>query len=154
MVSVLATAEGFSISYSQESLSESQSIDIRRMTLHIGLPVSAAIVASAIAVVPFAVPLVFGDNYRPMVRGTQLLIAAAGISAALFWLQPYYYAAGRVVLWSRIYVLYGIALLSAAWPVSSAWGFLGIAALVAVGRVGLAAAGISLTRTATFNRMP
>ncbi len=127
--------------------------DVRRMTLRIGLPASAAIVGAAIVVVPFAVPLVFGESYRPMVRGAQFLIAAAGVSTGVFWLHPYYFAAGRIVLWSQLYVVYGILLLVVAWPVSYQLGFVGIAALVAVGRVSLAAAGVALAKTPVFGRL-
>jgi O-antigen/teichoic acid export membrane protein len=125
--------------------------DVRRMTLRIGLPAGATIVAAAIVVAPFALPLVFGESYRPMVTGAQLMIAAIGVSTGVFWLHPYFFAAGRIVLWSQLYVVYGIAFLAAAWPISYAWGFVGVAALVAVGRSALAAAGIAISGTALFH---
>jgi O-antigen/teichoic acid export membrane protein len=126
--------------------------DVGRMTRRIGLPAGTAIVAAAILVTPLAVSLMFGESYRPMIPGAQLMIAGVGISTALFWLHPYYFAAGRVVLWSRIYVVYGIVFLGAAWPVSDAWGFFGVAVLVAVGRTCLIAVEIALTRSELFGR--
>ncbi len=126
--------------------------DIGPMTWRIGIPAGAAIVAAAVLFVPAAVRLLFGDGYEPMILGAQLMIAAAGASMAAFWLHPYYFAAGRVVLWSKLYVTYSCAFLAVAWVVSDLWGFLGIASLIAVGKASLALAGVLTTRSATFSR--
>lgn len=128
--------------------------DIGRMTRRIGLPAGAAIIAGTILVVPFAIPLLFGESYRPMIPGAQLMLAAVGISTVVFWLHPYYFAAGHVALWSQLYITYGFAFAAAAWLASYAWGFLGVAAGAAIGRIALAGAGLVIARTKAFEREP
>lgn len=126
--------------------------DVRPMTLRIGVPAGVAITAAAAILIPFAIPALFGENYSGMTRGTQLMIAAAGVSAVFFWLHPYYFAAGRIVLWSKLYVAYAVAFVAVAWLMSDWWGFFGAACVVAAGRIILAIAGVLVARSPLFGR--
>jgi O-antigen/teichoic acid export membrane protein len=126
--------------------------DLRAMTLQIGVPVAFAIIAGALVVTRHVVPLFFGASYVGMVPGAQWMIASAGVSAAVFWLYPYYYSAGRVALWSKLYFLYASALLCGVWLLSGRYGFFGVALLVASCRVLLAIAGFAVARSRWFAR--
>jgi O-antigen/teichoic acid export membrane protein len=124
--------------------------DLRVMTTQIGVPVGLVIIAGAFIVTPYAVPLLFGTSYAGMVPGARWMIASASVSAAAFWLYPYYYSAGRVALWSKLYFAYGAAFICGVWVVSGTFGFFGVAVLVASCRAALTIAGVALTRTAWF----
>jgi O-antigen/teichoic acid export membrane protein len=125
--------------------------DLRAMTVRIGVPVGGAICLGALVVVPSAVRLLFGGSYQAMIPGAQLMIASAAVPAALFWRRSYYYAAGHVALWSKLYLAYGAVFVAATWFVSRTWGFLGVAVLVAAGEVVLALAAVGLARTRRFH---
>lgn len=107
---------------------------LRRWTLEAGVPL-ALLAGAAIPLLPVVVRVVLGPQYAAMVRGTQLMMGGAVVSLALFHLNAFYYAAGRVALWTKAFALYSLALLGLAWPCAGAWGFLGVAGLMAAGEV-------------------
>jgi O-antigen/teichoic acid export membrane protein len=115
---------------------------LRRWTLVAGLP-AAGLVVGMLLLLPLLVPPLFGAGYAPMVRGAQVLFVATAIRAACFWLEPSYYAAGRVGLWTRLHVAQVAALLAVSWFAVSRFGFLGAAVTVAVLRIALVAAGVA-----------
>jgi hypothetical protein len=53
------------------------------------------------------------------------------IALVVFWLQPFYYATGRVGAWVKGYALYVTAVVLGSWYASSRWGIAGLASLVA-----------------------
>lgn len=81
------------------------------------------------------IPAVFGREFEPMVSGAQMLIAAGAVSACYFWLNPYFYASGRIAFWAKSYTVQVAAVLLAAWILAGVSGFPGVAAAVAAGRV-------------------
>ncbi len=115
---------------------ESLRPSLTRWTLTGGL-LAAAIVLLAILILPVALPLLFGRGFVPAVRGAQVMLVGAAVAALFFWQKHLYYAAGRVGLWTAAYGLQVVIVLGLAWPVIRQWGFLGAAALVTVGKIGL-----------------
>jgi O-antigen/teichoic acid export membrane protein len=107
---------------------------LRRWTLEAGLPLALA-VGAAIPLVPFLLPAVLGREYAAMVRGTQAMLGGAVVSLVFFHLNAFYYAAGRVALWTKAYALYALALVVLAWPSARAGGFGGVALVLGVGEV-------------------
>ncbi len=107
---------------------------LRRWTLTAGLPVSLLLVATT-PLLPWAVAVVFGPAYQPAVPAAQLMVIAAAVSALFFWLSAFYYALGAVKFWTLGYALYSLFVTSSGWFAIQRWGFLGIACLVAVGKV-------------------
>ncbi len=106
---------------------------LRRWTLRAGLPVGALLLLS-VPLLPILVPLVFGAAYAPMVRGAQILMMSAAVSAVVFWLSPLYYASGALGLWTKAQAVYTAAMLVLAWVAIRQWGFLGAVGVLGAGR--------------------
>ncbi|HDN80584.1 MAG TPA: hypothetical protein ENG33_08990 [Chloroflexi bacterium] len=107
--------------------------DVKRWTLHGGVPIGLAILGVTLAL-PLIIPLVFGENYRPVVPGVQLMMLGVAFESVFFWLNSFYYALGKVGLWVGGYSLYAAPVLGLSWFISQRWGFVGLAGLVAGGR--------------------
>jgi O-antigen/teichoic acid export membrane protein len=107
---------------------------LRRWTLSMGLA-SAVAVLAVTSLLGVLVPLVFGDGYGPAVGGIQILLVAVAVKAALFWLHPIYYAAARVNLYTKQHLPQAGLVVLAGWWVAGTYGFIGVATLVAVGRL-------------------
>jgi O-antigen/teichoic acid export membrane protein len=121
------------------------------LTLRVGMPVGFLIVAGSFAGLPLAIPLLFGESYAGMIQGAQWMVAATGVSTALFWLHPYYYSAGQVALWAKLFLMYGIGFVAAAWLISPASGFLGVALLAAASRIALTLGRVWVTTSNRFD---
>ncbi len=107
---------------------------LRRWTLTAGLPVSLLLVV-IIPLLPLAMAIFFGPAYQPAVPGIQVMVIGAAVSALFFWLSAFYYASGAVKFWTLGYALYSLLVISGGWFIIQQWGFLGIAALVALGKM-------------------
>jgi hypothetical protein len=83
------------------------------------------------------VPTIDGVTARTSLPGSRLHPGSAGPGAAVAgifcWLQPYYYATGRVATWAKGYGAYTVAVLALGAVCAKMWGFLGIAGVSAVG---------------------
>ncbi len=109
-------------------------VSVVRWTLRGGLPLAVAILL-LIPLLPFGVALVFGEEYRAMVPGVQVLLLGGAASALFFWLAPYYYATGRVAFWTKGFAVYTLLALGMGLVFAQQWGFWGIAMVFALGRV-------------------
>lgn len=96
---------------------------------------SGFVVLVTVPLLPLAIPIVFGESYRGMTAGTQVLVVGAAVSATFFWLQSYYYASGRVRTWALAYGALALLTVGAGWPVAREYGFIGLAIVVATARV-------------------
>jgi O-antigen/teichoic acid export membrane protein len=105
---------------------------IRSWTLRAGVPVAAALLGAALAL-PFLIPFVFGDGYRPMVAGSQILMVGVAVSAGFFYVIQVYYATGRIDAWAKGLSIYVPLVLIAMVPAADRSGFLGVAVVTAVG---------------------
>jgi O-antigen/teichoic acid export membrane protein len=110
--------------------------NLRRWSLRAGAP-AAAVLLLGIPVLPFAISVLLDARYAPMVPGAQLMLVGAAVSAAFFWLQPFYYSAGYVSDWVKGSIGWMLAVVAGGWVAVSAWGYLGMSAVSALGEVGL-----------------
>lgn len=120
---------------------------LKRWTTHAGLPVCALVLMS-LPFFPILIPLIFGAPFRPVVRGAQIMMAGAALSALFFWLNSAYYASANLNIWTLGYAVQTVVVLGLAWFVASYWGFAGMAVLTAVGK-----AGFTLAMLLVFNRV-
>ncbi len=118
--------------------------ECRSWSLRAGAP-AAVLLLAAIVALPVAVPPVLGREYAPLVAGTQVMLAGAAVSAVLFWLQPLYYASGRVGAWAGASGVHAGLVLLLSWMVAPSAGFGGIAKVLGVGKIAacLALAGMA-----------
>ena len=107
---------------------------LRGWTIGAGLPV-AAFVLFTLPFYPFLIPKIFGAQYSAMVGGVQILIVGAAASALFFWLNSFYYASGNVSIWTLGVALQSTFVIGLAWFFVRLWGFNGMAAVAAVGKV-------------------
>lgn len=112
---------------------DSLKTSIKRWIFYVGIPLNL-IVLSLIALFPFIVPLLLGENYRPIVAGAQILLLSTAVSALFFWLNPYYYATGQVRTWTKGFAIYTIFVLTLGLFVIPKWGFFGMAITFAIGK--------------------
>ncbi len=105
---------------------------LRKWTLRGGLPVGLLLL-TAIPTLPFLVPLVFGSQYRPMVTGLQLMMVGVAVSTVFFYLNPLYYSAGKVALWTKCHAVYVVVMLGLAWWAIEQYGYTGLAAVMGGG---------------------
>ena len=90
---------------------------------------------ASILLLPVVVPVVFDSSYSPMVSGAQIMMVGTTVSTVFFWLQAYYYASGKIGIWAKAYGLYTVLIIGLAWLCVQWWGFMGMASLVAAGKV-------------------
>ncbi len=70
-----------------------------------------------------------------MVVGLQVMMLGVAVSAVFFWLSVFYYAFGKISLWTKAYGLYTLLVIGLAWSCVQQWGFTGMAGLVGLGKV-------------------
>jgi O-antigen/teichoic acid export membrane protein len=85
-----------------------------------------------------------------MVPGGQMMMVAAAVSGMFFWLSPLYYAAKKIDAWTKGYFLYALAIAGLGWFVARAWGFVGMAGVVAVSKVAFTLLMLNLARVRGF----
>ena len=120
---------------------------LKRWTTHAGLPVCALVLLS-LPFFPILIPVIFGAPFKPVVRGAQIMMAGAALSALFFWLNSAYYASANLNIWTLGYAVQTVVVLGLAWFVAGYWGFTGMALLTAVGK-----AGFTLAMLLVFNRV-
>ncbi len=62
-------------------------------------------------------------------------MVAVAVSALFFWLNSFYYAAGKIGSWTKAYVLYTAFAIGLGCVCIERWGFLWLAGVVAAGKV-------------------
>jgi O-antigen/teichoic acid export membrane protein len=111
---------------------------LRGWTWKGGIPI-AILVALSVPFLPILVPLIFGPSYVAMVPGAQMMMLSVAVGALFFWLSAYYYASGKIGLWTKAYGVYTASFLGLSWWCIREWGFLGVAGLIAIGKPAFAA---------------
>ena len=106
---------------------------LRKYTLRGGWPMALVPLLAAL-VIPSAVPLLFGSNYAPMITGAQLLMVGASFNVLFFWIMPAYLANNQFGVYTKCFIAYASVMLTAFWFAVEGWGFLGLAAVQALGR--------------------
>jgi len=107
----------------------------RRLALQGGLPVAACSLVAAFGL-PYAIPLLAGEPFRPAIPAAQLLLAGTSIWLAFFWLRPTLMALGLVggmLAFSLAAVVFMLAAFALVVPT---WGYVGLAACLLVSQLG------------------
>jgi O-antigen/teichoic acid export membrane protein len=97
---------------------------LKQLTLERGIPLSLFLFL-AILLIPTLIQELFGNYYIPMIRGTQIMILATAIRTCFYWLNPCYYALGKIKLWTKGYSVYAAFTLCGAWLLIPQAGFYG-----------------------------
>ncbi|MCX7967259.1 MAG: oligosaccharide flippase family protein [Armatimonadetes bacterium] len=118
------------------AIGEKQSIgrSLRHWTLKGGITLSALLLFT-VPFFPLVIPLIFGEPYKPMVAGAQIMMTGEAISALFFWTMSFYYASGRIAFLTKAYGLYTAAVIGLGIVFMSLWGFPGLAASVTLSKV-------------------
>jgi O-antigen/teichoic acid export membrane protein len=107
---------------------------LKRWMLGGGVPLGI-LLALAIPLLPVLIPPVFGTGYRPMIAGTQLLLAGMVASAIVFWLNPAYFALGRIDIWTKVFALQVLLVFGFGVLLIPGTGFFGMAGIITVGKL-------------------
>jgi O-antigen/teichoic acid export membrane protein len=99
---------------------------IQRQFVPIGV-LAAVMVLGIIAIVPWLLPFLVGNEYRPAIGATRLLLAANAVWLGFFWLRPAYYMIDEVGLWLKILSVTASLTLVGYWIGVSSAGMVGIA---------------------------
>jgi O-antigen/teichoic acid export membrane protein len=140
----------FSVSYAQLAriwgLGQEQAFRrrARKMAFWVGVPSGLAVLSSA-GLVPFALPILVGDNYSPAIGATQLLLLAAAVSLPFLWVRAIYLVKNLVRELFIISAVVTIGFVSVYPFVVWQWGYIGACGAMLVLQVtGSAAAGLWL----------
>lgn len=96
----------------------------KKLTLQRGIPLSLFLFLAILLIHPL-LPKLFGNHYIPMIKGTQIMILATAIRTWFYWLNPCYYALGKIKLWTKGYSIYTACTLGLSWLVIPQAGFYG-----------------------------
>ncbi len=100
--------------------------DIRQVATYVGIPLGGAIILAAL-LMPFIIPALAGDTYRPAIIATQILLVGYSIRLTFFWLRPLYFALDRVREWNWGIFIYSSLFLIICFLVVKSWGYKGMA---------------------------
>ena len=98
----------------------------KRFAFVVGAPMGLAVLLT-ILIVPWVLPVLVGDSFKPAVVLTQILLARSGIALALFWIRPLYYARGHVKTWATIVGVFGVLTFTGYLTVTPIWGAIAMA---------------------------
>lgn len=101
-----------------------------RWTGRAGVPMGLLMLA-VVPTLPILVPLVFGPTYAPVVPLAQTMFVGTAVSVVFFWLPSFYYAAGKIKIWTAGYTIYTLAVVGSSWFAVRWWGVTGLASLMA-----------------------
>lgn len=93
---------------------------VRLLMFQVGLPSGAAVLAATV-LLPYLVPLFFGEAFLPAVLASQILLAGGAIWLVFFWLRPVFMTYGAVRMWFLISTLTSVLSLIA-YPFIIPWG--------------------------------
>lgn len=100
---------------------------IKKLAFQVGLPLGLT-VASGTILIPFIVPHLIGEAYRPALPAIELLTISSAVSLAFFWLRPVFMATERIHLWLLFTIIVVVSFTIACPLVIWRWGYLGLSA--------------------------
>lgn len=120
--------------YCSEGEYENLKKTLKRWTLQGGLPIGILLLL-IVPLLPIMVPVLFGSSYEPMILGVQIMMVASVVGIVFFWLLQFYYASGRIALWTKGYAIYTTIVIGLGWFCIRRWGFSGLAILVSMSKL-------------------
>jgi len=91
--------------------------------------VFASMIVIITFLLPIIIPVIFGSNYTPAIKSTQILMASNALSLMFFWLISFYYSTGKYNLWVKAYIVYTTLYITLGLLVAERWGCIGLAVL-------------------------
>lgn len=133
------------VAVARESAQKLRSL-VSKWTATLGLPLAAAI-ALGLVPLPWLMQLVFGHRFAVAMPSVQIMAGSAVLSGLVFWVGPFYYAAGRIDLMTKLYSLSAMVGLAAAWWAIAHFGLAGMAVVFCGTRIlfTLALLGMAIT---------
>ena len=119
----------------------------RRYTLKVGIPIAAGVLA-AIPLVPFAVPVVAGTEYRPAVDAAIVLLIGGALILPTFWVRPILLSGGHVRFLLKLSAVAAVLTFVGYFALGELMGDVG----VALSRAGVAGVAGSLAAVLYFFR--
>lgn len=114
---------------------------ISRYAIGVGVPL-ASLALLCTFLVPFVIRTFVGSAFAPAIPVAQVLVAAAAVGIAFFWMRPAYMAVGSVRRWALLLSATGVLSLAGYALTAERFGAIGIAwvsfAVAGVGLNGLA----------------
>ena len=102
-------------------------IDLQRQWLRREGLAACGLVGVVMLLLPFLVPLLFGEDYEDMIWGAEYLLAGVAVSSLFFFLVPYLYSAGRVKAWAVAYGIYAVWVVGVGAILTASHGFTALA---------------------------
>jgi O-antigen/teichoic acid export membrane protein len=99
---------------------------LKKWTLQGGLPLGILLLMG-IPLIPILIPWVLGHVYTPIIPAVQVMLAAVTLSTVFFWSNSFYYASGRMGLWTQGFFLYTLFIILGGYFIVNGWGFNGMA---------------------------
>lgn len=116
--------------------------ELTAMSLRAGMPAGLVLLVAA-AALPYVVGATLGAQFAPMVPGALMMMAAVALGTCVFWVPPFLQARGRFRAWGLGNAVAAALVAVLAWPAVESWGYLGAAAVVAIGRLAPFAIGLA-----------
>lgn len=110
---------------------EAVSRSLKRWTLVAGIPLGIVFIFS-VPLLTFFVPLLFGIAFRPAVLPAQIMMVGQAVSTSVFWLNPFFFASGKIGTWVKGSILYTAVIVLASAFAARRWGVVGLALLVTI----------------------
>jgi O-antigen/teichoic acid export membrane protein len=107
---------------------------LKRCTLLAGVPLGSLLIC-IIVLIPSLVPLIFGSAYSPIVPGVQIMMVGTAVSTVFFLWTSFYYASGRIDLWTKAYGFYTVLVIGLGAFCIQRWGFFGLANVIGLGKI-------------------
>jgi O-antigen/teichoic acid export membrane protein len=110
--------------------------EVSKLAFQIGLPLGVIALASAMFM-PFVLPLMVGQAYRPASAAAQLLFVGSAVWLAFFWLRPLFLACGWVKEWAGWIALFALCNLVGWLLIVPRLGYIGMSAWWLVSTLGV-----------------
>ncbi len=88
-----------------------------------------------IAIVPYFIPLVYGSDFKDATVGIQIIMVAVAFHSLFFWVNPLYYALGKLKTFGIVFSSYAVFVLLFIVPITKRFEFIGTTTLIAFGMI-------------------
>ncbi|HEX67440.1 MAG TPA: hypothetical protein ENG13_00015 [bacterium] len=107
---------------------------IWRWSIRYGFPIGTILALLIFFLTPL-LHLVLGRSYIPALSGIRWFLLGSVASLFFFWLNPLYYATGKINLWAKGYTINVFLVVILIYSIITDYGFIGVAILVSLTQV-------------------
>ncbi len=98
---------------------------VQKLAWRVGVPFGFMTLAPT-ALIPFVLPGLVGDAYRPAILATQILFLSAAVWLTCFWLRPTYLAKGMLTTWIKVSISVMLLFVLGGSIIAPVWGYIGL----------------------------